>query len=147
MKLLAGFGARFITEAKIRWSVLGIDVPITVLEAEVFLKPHIEADPGEAHQRLLFDLSLGEFDVKFVPHVIEERIVSKINDALAEANVAWDFSKTLDFHFGMPEQLSPVDSMHLQARWADLKISDVALTLAASFTLDMQRTRPITLST
>lgn len=143
VKLLADVGARFVTDAKLRWTVLGIDVPITVQEVEIFLKPRIDTDAAQAHQRLVFDLSLGDFDMKYVPQLIDGAIATKINGALAEAKIAWDFSKTLDFHFGMPKQLSPVDSVHLQARWADLKISDVAITLAASFTVDMPRTRPV----
>jgi len=143
VKLLPDLGARFVTEAKLRWSVLGIDVPITVNEAEIFLKPRIATEEGGTHQSLCFDLSIGEFDLKYVPSVFDAGIASKINDALKDANISWDFSKTLDFHFGMPEQLSPIDSVHLQARWADLKISDVALTIATTLTVDVSRKRPV----
>lgn len=141
VKMLPDLGARFVTEAKLRWTVLGIDVPLTIQEAEIFLKPRIDTDG--AHQSLAFAISIGDFDLRYVPQFVDRGIASKINVALAEAKISWDFSKTLDFNFGMPKELSPVDSVHLQARWADLKISDVALTIATSLVVDVSRQRPI----
>ncbi|MDP3275226.1 MAG: hypothetical protein Q8Q09_08535 [Deltaproteobacteria bacterium] len=143
VKLLPDLGARFVTEAKLRWSVLGIDVPVTVKEAEIFLIPRIAIEEGGTRQCLCFDFRIGELDLKYVPHLLDVGIASKINDALKEANISWDFSKTLDFHFAMPKQVSPIDSVHLQAHGADLKVSDVALTIATSLTLEVSRTRPV----
>ena len=142
--MLPDLGARFVTEAKLRWTVLGIDVPITVQEAEIFLKPRIDTEG--AQRSLAFAISIGEFDMKYVPAFVDRGIASKINDALAEAKISWDFSKTLDFNFALPKQLSPVDSVRLQARWAELKISDVALTIATSLVVDVSRERPIVIA-
>lgn len=143
VELLEGRGARLVTEAKILWSVVGIDVPITVQTVEVFLEPSI-AQKGD-EQRLVFALSIGDLDLKFIPSLIDGGIATKINRELAaNATLEWDFVTTLDWHFKLPKTLSPADSLHLQAKWGDLKIGSDAITMMASMNVDISREREVT---
>ena len=123
--------------------MIGIDVPITVKEAEVFLVPRlVEAD---GHTVLEFTPRLGEFDLKFLPHLVDEGIASRINEAFVTERGAMqlDFAKTLDWMFPLPKALAPADSVHLHAKWAEFRIADGAMTFAVSFDADVSRTREI----
>lgn len=143
VEFVEGRGARLVTEAKIRWTVVGIDVPITVKGVEVFLEPKMVT--REEKQLLAFALSIAELDLKFVPSLLDKGIGNKINSELS-ANAAaleWDFVRTLDWHFTLPKQLAPADSLHLQAKWGELKIGNDAMTIMASMDVDISRAREL----
>ncbi|HEX7602740.1 MAG TPA: hypothetical protein VF316_14085 [Polyangiaceae bacterium] len=143
LELIDGIGVRLITEARIRWTVIGIDVPITVKEAEIFLVPRLVEVDG--HTVLELTPRLGDFDLKFVPHLVDEGIATRINEALVNERGAMqlDFAKMLDWMVPLPKALAPADSVHLQAKWAEFRIADDAITFAVSFGADVSRNREI----
>ncbi|CAN5267654.1 hypothetical protein BH09MYX1_BH09MYX1_53680 [soil metagenome] len=142
LKLIPNRGVRLVTEARLRWTVIGIDVPITILEAEIFFEPKLVM--REEKQVLTFGISVGDLDLKFVPHLLDKGIAATINAELStKAGIEWDFMKTLDFHIPLPKQLSPVDALHLHSKWAEIKVRSRAISLVVSFGAEISRTREI----
>lgn len=142
VELLAERGIRVVSEARILWTVIGIDVPIKVNEAELFLAPKI-AERADGKQVLRFDVTVGALDLQYVPHLLDAGIAARINDALAVSPLEWDFMKTLDFSFALPAQVSPADGVRLHAKWGEVKVAEDAISLAVSFAADVSRKRSV----
>ncbi len=143
VSLVPDRGLRAVFEARVRWNVIGIDVPLTVNEAELFLEPRIV--PHGDGSVLAFEIRVGELDLKFVPSLIDGTVADRINAALVEArsSLVWDFRDTLDFSFTLPSKLSPAEGVRLRAKWAEVKVGAEALSLAVSFGLDVSRSRAV----
>jgi len=134
-------GIRVRTEARVLWTVIGIDVPITVIEAELFFLPKIVDRDGVPI--LSFEVTVGELDLKFIPHLLDAGVATKMNDVLAKAGLEWDFMETLAWRFQLPKQLSPAESIHLHAKWAEVRITPEAVTLAVSFAADVSNVQSV----
>jgi hypothetical protein len=131
--LVAGVGLRLICKAKLRWPVLGIDVPITLKSVTVVLRPEIAKD--ESGESLVFKLEIEHADFAGIPTMLDTRITEKVNKELAAKHVelAWDFKKSLSHVFKLPESLQPIDAIALDVAWGEIKVTDKALVFAVSF--------------
>jgi hypothetical protein len=141
--LIPDLGLRVLFEARVRWSLIGIDVPVTVNEVELLLAPKVV--PKGDSSVIAFEMQVGALDLKFVPAPIDGTVADRINAALVEArpSMVWDFRKTLDFTFELPAALSPAEKARLHAKWAEMKVTAEAVSLAVSFELDVARTRVV----
>lgn len=131
--LVPDVGLRVVCKAKLRWPVLGVDVPVALHSLIVILRPEIaKTDGGDT---LVFKLVIEHADLAGVPRIIDDRITQKVNDALAEKHVelAWNFAETLSHAFSLPALLDPVEAIALKVAWGRIKVTSDALVLAVSF--------------
>jgi hypothetical protein len=133
VELVPEVGLRAVCEAHLRWSILGIAVPIHVPSLAVVLRPEVEATG--AGQRLVFKVEIEHADVAGVPTVIDDRITEKINRELAARHVelAWDYADTLGHVFELPDLLQPLERLELRAAGARVKPTSEAVGLAIEF--------------
>lgn len=130
--LVAGRGLRVVCPATVHGSFLHVDVPVTVAAATVLLEPSIA--PREGRPVLAFKLSVESVDVAALPHILEDVAVRAINDGLVshDAELVWDFRRTLSHCFTLPDVLTPSRTIDLSAAWGELRITEAALVLAIS---------------
>ncbi len=133
--LVADLGLRLAAHAKLHVTVVGIEVPLTVELAEVVLVPSIRRE--DDRDRLDFVLRVEELDFKNLPAFVDREIMSRVRASLERPIFSWDFTKTLDFTFGLPMALESMDTLRLHAIKGDLKIGQEGLTLAFTFALDV----------
>jgi hypothetical protein len=129
-----GEGAHVTTSATLQWDVIGIKVPVTLRTVEVLLIPSIEKD-AQGTDLLALQARIERLDLSALPGFVEDKLRTRINQALEDprAFVRWGFTRTLDFHFHLPEKVTPVRDLRLSARWGALRVSEQGFAMAASF--------------
>jgi len=134
VKFRDGEGALVRTSATLKWDVVGISVPVALRSVDVLLIPTIEQDQ-EGADVLALQARLEQLDLSALPGFVEEKLRSRINEALERptAFVRWKFTHTLDFNFHLPESVRPRRDLHLSARWGALRVSEQGFAMAASF--------------
>ena len=118
--LVPGEGLRIDTTAKLSWTVAGVSIAFTIQALSILLRPLIDVAAG----RLNLLATIEQADLKNVPDVIDETIVSHVNERLAARPDAlgWTFGKTLAVRLAMPASMAPLDAFEMRAEDAALEI-------------------------
>jgi hypothetical protein len=135
--LVADQGLRVTFGANLRWSVLGIHVPVDVPSATVMLAPTVERRNDTTVLR--FSIKFETLDIAAVPSLLEGTVVSHLNQALdtRHAELLWDFKKTLSYPLKMPASVSPGGVLDVTTAWGELRITAEALIFAVSVHVDL----------
>jgi hypothetical protein len=140
VSLVEGQGLRMSCGARIRWPILGIDLPVTVESVTLLLCPYIAAPPSEdtdaaARDELVFRLTVEAIDFAWAPAVIDHRIAEKINHELAKkhALLSWPFGKSLSHVFELPYFLPPLEAVALKVAWGQVRVTSEAVVIVVSF--------------
>lgn len=139
LTFIPGEGLILSCTAELRWSVLGLTVPILLRELSVMLAPQIAA--RQAGPSLVFGLSITHADLAGVPAVLHGRLVDLVNLALSERQVelAWDFGKTLTHSFALPAMLASVRSFNLGVGESSVEVLADALELSIELLASVTR--------
>jgi hypothetical protein len=134
-----GEGMTLSCTADIRWSLLGITVPIHLRELTVMLAPRISMRAGTP--ALVFGLSIAHADLAGVPAVLDAHLVDRLNQALEERQVqlAWEFAKTLTHSFALPALLANVRSFNLGVGESAVEVVVDALVLSVELLASVTR--------
>jgi hypothetical protein len=133
VELIENQGLRVECRAAIRWSVLGLDVPITVDSLALMLVPSVVKRSGR--DALAFKIQLAELDVAWMPAAIDATIRERVNRELRDKqrHLVWTFSQTLSHVFTLPEAVRPIDALELEVAWGKVRVTSEALVMAVSF--------------
>jgi hypothetical protein len=133
VSLVEGQGLRMTCGARIRWPILGIDLPLTVESVNLLLCPSVPGPPDQG--TLIFKLAVEGIDFAWVPAGIDDRIAEKINHELAKkhALLSWRFGDTLSHVFKLPRFLPPLDAVALDVAWGQVRVTNEAMVIAVSF--------------
>ena len=142
IEMVGNQGVRIVTSARLQWDVIGIPLPLTLRSVSLILTPSIAKRDGK--DALAFSAQIESIDLAAVPALIEVPLVAKVNEALAadHAQLAWQFTDTLDFTFELPETMAPARSVRLFARWGAVRTSEEGVAVAAAFALDAEPIAP-----
>ena len=128
--LVADAGIRVVCKARVKWPIVGVDVPVVMHSLAVMLEPRIAERPdGRA---FVLGLHLDHADVAGIPTIVDDEITRAVNRELEEKRVelAWTFGKTLGRAVPLPAMLAEVDALELAAPDAKVKVTNEALGLA-----------------
>jgi hypothetical protein len=139
VELVEGRGLRVRTQAKLRWDVIGLRVPLTLRSVTFEVLPSVVHREGR--DVLVFRFHLEEVDLTALPGLADRGLLDLVNKQLDKASteIAWDFQKTLDWHIPLPKQLAPAEKFDLGATWGEVRITQEALVLAVSFRTHVQK--------
>jgi hypothetical protein len=139
-----GEGALIGTSATLQWDVIGIKVPVQLRSVDVLLIPSIEVD-AQGADVLALQARVERLDLSALPGFVEDKLRARINQALENprAFVRWGFTRTLDFHFHLPTQVTPARDLRLYARWGALRVSEQGFAMAASFSFLADPQEPV----
>jgi hypothetical protein len=132
-------GVSLSCTADIRWSLLGIKVPIHLRELSVMLTPRIATrSTGPA---LVFELAIEHADLAGVPAVVDAHLVERVNQALSERQVelGWEFAKTLTHSFALPALLANLRSFNLGVGESSVEVVQDALVLSVELLTSVTR--------
>jgi hypothetical protein len=137
--LVADVGLRLVCAVRLRWSVLGISVPITVRSVSVLLRPEVIAAGDGA--KIAFKLEIDHLDVAGLPAGIDAGIVHLVNRELDAKHVdlSWGYAATLSHVFDLPDMLRPSEKLELAVDGARVKATEDALGLAIQFKARVHR--------
>ena len=139
VELVAGRGVRVITRGRLRLDIAEVSVPVRIKEASLMLTPKI-AGTGE-DSRLVLAIAAERVDVAYLPNVVEDALLSKINTALApvETRLAWRFGKKLSPTLRIPPRLEPLDTFRFSVGGAEIAISADAITVTGEMATELGR--------
>jgi hypothetical protein len=133
-----GVGLRIDTTAKLNWTVAGVGIPFTIQALTVLLRPSIDL----GIQRLNLLATIEQADLKNVPDVIDQSIVSHVNerlDARPDA-LGWTFGRTLANHLALPASMAPLEAFEMKAEHAALEIGSDHLRFSLALPVRFTRT-------
>ncbi|HMI87401.1 MAG TPA: hypothetical protein VK550_25105 [Polyangiaceae bacterium] len=133
VSLVEDQGLRMTCRARIRWPVLGIDLPVTVESVTLLLCPSV-SDLRDRDE-LVFKLAVEAIDFAWAPAMVDHRIADKLNHELEKkrAMLSWRFGEALAHVFKMPAFLHPLDALALKVAWGQFRVTNEAAVLAISF--------------
>ena len=130
--LVPDVGLRVTCKARLRWPVLGLDVPVSIHSISVICRPEVVNKEGA--QVLAFKLEIEHVNVAGVPKLIDDRVTKMANEGLANhPDLAWKFTRALTHSFRLPRSIEPLDSLELTVLAARVKITAEAMALAVEF--------------
>jgi hypothetical protein len=140
VSLVPDRGVRVTCKASVRWTIIGIHVPITLHTVQVLLRPEIVKHEG-GKDTLVMRLVIEDADLAGVPAFLDEKIRHKVNDVMKTKHVqlTWDFGEMLTRSVGLPATLQPLQSLALEVAWGKVKVTDEAMVLAISFHSHLSR--------
>jgi hypothetical protein len=126
---VAGHGIALSCKADVRWSLLGVGVPIYLRALTVMLVPRITE--RASLPALVFDVAIEHADLAGVPAVVDSRLVGWVNQALEQHQVelSWSFGKTLSHQFALPAMLDSLRSFDLAVGRSQVDVLQDALRL------------------
>jgi hypothetical protein len=138
-KLVAGVGLRVACKARVRWPLLGIDVPMAVSSLAFLLLPSIGESEGGA--TLAFRASVEHADFANLPALMDDRIVATVNAKLAarQSELSWKFMKALTHVAPLPATLEPLESLAIRPAWGKVQVTEDAVIYTASFDSSLVR--------
>jgi hypothetical protein len=137
--LIPGAGARVCCKGKLNWTVLGLDVPVTLNSLILILRPEILDD--ERGNALVFKVEIEHIDLAGVPEVLDDGITDKVNRELAANHVelSWNYVRTLSHTFKLPESLEPLESLDLRAAGGRVLVTAEAIRFSVPFHTAVRR--------
>jgi hypothetical protein len=137
--LVADVGLRLVCAVRLRWSVLGISVPITVRSVSVLLRPEVVA-AGDG-DKIAFKLEIDHLDMAGLPAGIDAGIVHLVNRELEakHLDLSWGYAATLSHVFDLPDMLRPSEKLELAVDGARVRATEDALGLAIQFKARVHR--------
>jgi hypothetical protein len=133
LTLEPGVGVRLACKARLRWSVLGIVMPVTIRSVIAVVRPEIVRTASA--QALVFRLQIERADLAGLPDFVDRRVTDKVNAELAERQLelAWNFTETLSHAFKLPTSIAPLETFGLTAVDARVSVTADAMALAVAF--------------
>jgi hypothetical protein len=139
IEMVPGRGVRLVTTLFMHCKIAGVSIPVTATSARLLLLPAIL--PKNGHTELAFSFELEDVDLRHVPHLVEEKLLPRINEALSseKARLSWNFRKTLTFGFALPARVRPVERITLGAGDGAVFIATDGLRFTVSYETDVLR--------
>jgi hypothetical protein len=136
---VAGQGLRLAAPGQIRWITKGLVTEWTLHAVQILLRPEIVAN--EHGGKLLFRPTVEIADVKNLPGFVDRGISALINNQLAARadEMSWDFGKSLGLVVPLPPMLEGVSTLALDVRDATVQVSDDAVELGVTMSIDFLR--------
>lgn len=134
VQLVPGVGLRAETDMRIKWPILGMEIPFRVITASLLVIPEIVSLDGR--DALAFSFRVESADLKMIPTFIDERVVDKANEALSSdrARLTWKFLDSLVLRLPLPSQLrAPTPTIDIHPRCGNLEVTDEEVSFEVLF--------------
>ena len=133
VQFVEGQGVRLQCEAKVRYSVLGIHVPLTIHKVTAMLRPVVQKGPSGDDQ-LAFKIFIVHADVAGLPTMVDEKLTDTVNAALEKhLALSWDFAAMLSRSVELPASMHPLETLSLDVAWGKVKVTAETIVMAISF--------------
>jgi hypothetical protein len=119
-----GIGIRVVTTGKFKFELAAVKVPAYLDRVEFRLMPKIVQDEETGH-RAAFPIEILDGDVRFIPGLLDDLIVSQVNRALSPSGnqLAWRFDEMLSKRFHIAERLAPLQAIGLKVSESEISVT------------------------
>jgi hypothetical protein len=140
VRLVEGQGLLLTCKARLRWSVLGVDVPVTIRTLSLRVRPEIVRDEGGASS-LAFAFHIENADIAVLPGLLDRSVTDLVNRELEARrhDLSWHYGETLSHSFKLPAALHPLETIDVSAVDAQVKLAGAMLAFAVRFEVDVSR--------
>jgi hypothetical protein len=140
VSLTAGEGMSVVCEATLHWPVLGVDLPVHMHGLSVLVRPSVRPAPDGTCDVLAFTLQIDRAGVSILPHILDDKVTSLLNEELAKKHVelAWNFGKTLTHVFSLPDALASAAALALKVSGGSVRVTEAAVGFAVNFTAEVR---------
>jgi hypothetical protein len=137
-------GVRIACRAKVRWSVLGLHVPVTVRSLVGRIVPTVRRD-GKGIEALVFGLVLDDTDIAALPGVLDETVTRRVNEELAKKHIelAWNFHDLLDRTFALPDSIETAAALSMRVTSAAVRVKGDALSFSVHLDVAVKRRKAL----
>jgi hypothetical protein len=135
--LVADQGIRVTCPAELHWPVAGVAPTIKLDELRVLVRPQV-VDKRGSHV-LEFGFEVEEADFHSLPEFIEGAAVKRVNAALSNSRLTWDFTETLTRTVALGDRFEPPLALRIGVAWGKHRIGGDAVTLVVSFDIGFTR--------
>lgn len=134
-------GLRVQTSAQLQWTALGIKVPVSVTNVELFVEPLIRSD--ERGPKLVFRPEIKTADFKHLPGFADRALTSIINTALAAEGdlLGWHMGESLQQTVPLPANLTPVSAFAMSAGDVSVEVKERSFLLHLKVEMQFARQR------
>jgi hypothetical protein len=139
VSLTAGEGMAVVCDATLHWPVLGVNLPVHMHGLSVLVRPSVRPAPDGTCDVLAFTLQIDRAGVSILPHIIDDKVASLLNEELAKKHVelAWNFAETLTHVFSLPDALASASALALNVAGGTVRVTDHAMGFAVNFTTEV----------
>jgi hypothetical protein len=136
VSLVPGRGARVVVSGRLQLDVADVPLLAKIKSLELMLIPTL-AQPAQ----LVFKIVVEQLDVAYVPGLIEDALVPRVNAALAPfaARLAWNFGKTLHASLKIPPHLEPLERFELAVTGAQVEVDAERIRLDVELSTSLSR--------
>lgn len=134
-------GIRIITTGRFRFDIAGIEIPAHLDRVEFLVAPRIVRADEFAHTAAL-PIEIIDADLRFIPGLIDDLIVSQVNNALTPraSQLFWRFDEFLSPHFKMPDRLEQLAGLSLSVERSKIEVTDDELVMRVAYLFEVERT-------
>lgn len=137
VRLVPDEGLHVAFNAELQWSFAGLSPSVKIDNLNLMLRPAVGAQRGG--QVLELHIEIEEADIRGLPAIIDSTIVKAVNSALSAKKVAWNFTETLTRSVSLGLTCEPITALNIGVAWGKRRISEEAMVLVVSFTLNFVR--------
>ena len=132
-------GVRIQCAGHLRWPVLGVGVPVRIHRLGILVLPTVRT--ADDHESLVFKLKIEDADIAWLPALADQSIADRVNRDLAahDAELAWNFSRTLSHVFALPAALRTAAAIGLYVTSGQVTITESLLGLTVQFRTSVNR--------
>ncbi len=139
----AGLGIRVVTKGTLKFELAALKVPAHLDRVEFRLMPRVVNSPDGA-QRIAFPVEILEGDLRFIPGIADDFLVSCANHALGpgDSQLLWNFNETLSARFKITERLQPVKAIGLSVSRSEVLVTAEELIMRVYYEIDVEKGPP-----
>lgn len=139
LDLVSGRGLRLRGDARLRWDVAGMSVPVTLEGFQVLLTPRFER--RAAGPVLLLEPVLEELGLKHVPGFLDGKIAGALRDGVArnQHKLAWSLARALGRSLPVPRRFDELAGVRLVPTDASVTVTSEALELRIALAAAVER--------
>lgn len=141
-EMLVDEGFSLTTRVSIRWPERNLMSEFGVERLEVLVQPKLVSNPEGVG--LVVTLRCRDLDIRWVPDFIDQAIVKRINQTLAETEAVfdWNFSEALSATFTETGERSNIASIGLDVSSAKLEIDNKSVYITGPMQFLIDRRAP-----
>lgn len=135
-----GLGIRVTTTGRFKFELASVEVPAHLDRIEFRIVPQI-VQGEESAQRVVFPIEILDGDLRYIPGLVDDFIVSQINRSLApkESQLAWRFDEFLSTRFNIAERLQPLEAILASVRESEILVTLDELIMRVYYEIDFEK--------
>lgn len=135
-----GLGVRVVTTGRFKFELAAIPIPAHLDRVEFRLLPKI-VQSDETSQRAAIPIEILDGDLRWVPGLIDDFLVSQVNQALtpSASQLVWRFDEKLSASFKITERLQPLEAIGLRVTGSEMEVTEHEVIMRVLYDIEVKK--------